>query len=46
MLCKYYYECDAHLQRGQGEDYSVQYAVNSREVSAPVAPKRAKQGRR
>jgi len=30
---------NAHLQRGWGEDYSMQYAVNSREVSAPVASK-------
>jgi len=36
MLCNYYYEC---AQRGYGEDYSMQYAVNSIEVSAPVASK-------
>jgi len=36
-----YYEFNAHRQRGQGEDYSVQYAVNSSEVSAQVAPYKA-----
>jgi len=43
MLCNCYYEGNAHLQRGWGEDYSMQYAVNSSEVSAPVAPKVAPQ---
>jgi len=43
MLCNYYYECNAHLQRGQGEDYSTQYVVDNTEVSAPVAREAAKQ---
>jgi len=43
MLCNYYYKCNVHLQRGEGEVYSMQYAVNNSEVSAPVAPKIAKQ---
>jgi len=33
MLWNYYYECAAWT----GEDNSMQYAVNSIEVSAPVA---------
>jgi len=32
-----YYDCNAHLQRGWGKDYSMQHAVKSSEVSAPVA---------
>jgi len=39
-------ECYAHLQRGLGEEYSMQYAVNSSEVLVPVAPKVAWQRRR
>jgi len=35
MLCNY---TITSVQRGQGEDYSMQYTVNSSEVSAPVAP--------
>jgi len=46
VLCNYYYKSKAHLQRGWGEDYSMQYAVNSSEVSVPVAPKVAKQRHR
>jgi len=48
MLCNYYYECrpNAHLQHGEGGDYSMQYAVNSSEFSAPVAPKATWQRRK
>ena len=35
----YLHECNAHMQRGKGKDYSMQYEVNFREVSAPAAPK-------
>jgi len=37
MSDNYYYEFNTHLQHGLGEDYSIQYAVNRSEVSAPDA---------
>jgi len=30
MLCNYHHECNTHLQRGQGKDNSMHYAVKQR----------------
>jgi len=29
MLCNYRYECDAHLQRGKVDDYSMHYSIKT-----------------